>query len=47
MWEKEKNAGNHIFSFSPYKDKFQKLNVSVFIVCKCFEFGLVQTFVDW
>ena len=45
--EKEKMLVTSIFSFSPFvfyssPDKFQFFSNFHFVVCKCFEFGLVK-----
>ena len=52
LWEKEKMLVTSIFSFShivfyPSQIKFPFFGHIYFVVCKCFEFGLVKNFVVW
>ena len=50
---KGENAGNqHFFSFShnvfyPFQNKFQVFSHIYFVVCRCFQFGLVYNFAVW
>ena len=51
-WEKEKMLVTSIFSFShnvfySVKERNSYFSNLYFVVCKCFQFGYIQTFVFW
>ena len=52
LWEKKKMLVTSIFSFShivfySIKDRNDHLCYIYFVVCKCFQFGQGQNFVNW
>ena len=52
FWEKEKMQVTSIFSFShsvfySNKDSNRRSSNIYFVVCKCFQFGLIRNFVVW